>query len=169
MHCLIWKKQCEAFSLCFLLKYNHGQITLAWTSSLLQGLEFGLWKTKIKVNENMWVTLYANMFLWGTDGPDQSGFQLGLSAFILTFQPKLQINKRGIQIMCFLFLHENICCGYSLEVPKYPPNEYTPYVFKEKYQYFWFDFLRLFYPFFSLLLTINPEWPKRTALNYISL
>ena len=27
-------------------------------------------------------------------------------------------DKRGIHIIFFLFLHENICCGYSLEVPQ---------------------------------------------------
>ena len=27
-------------------------------------------------------------------------------------------DKRGIHIIFFLFLHENICCGYSLEVPR---------------------------------------------------
>ena len=26
-------------------------------------------------------------------------------------------DKRGILIILFLFLHENICCGNSLEVP----------------------------------------------------
>ena len=26
-------------------------------------------------------------------------------------------DKRGIHIIVFLFLDENICCGYSLEVP----------------------------------------------------
>ena len=32
------------------------------------------------------------------------------------YQRKLKI-RGGIQIIFFLFLHENICCGYSLEVP----------------------------------------------------
>ena len=40
----------------------------------------------------------------------------------------------------FLFLHENICCGYSLAVPQQSTsNEYVTYVFiekKEKKQYF---------------------------------
>ena len=27
-------------------------------------------------------------------------------------------DKRGIHIIFFLFLHENICCGYSLEAPR---------------------------------------------------
>ena len=30
--------------------------------------------------------------------------------------PQLQI-RGGIHIIFFLFLDENICCGYSLEVP----------------------------------------------------
>ena len=28
------------------------------------------------------------------------------------------LNKRGIHIIVFLFPYENICCGYSLEVPR---------------------------------------------------
>ena len=27
-------------------------------------------------------------------------------------------DKRGIHIIFFLFLHETICCGYSLEAPR---------------------------------------------------
>ena len=34
-------------------------------------------------------------------------------------------DKRGIHILFFLFFHENICCGYSLEVPRCgASNEY---------------------------------------------
>ena len=29
----------------------------------------------------------------------------------------LQVNKKGIQIIFILFLHENICCGHSFEAP----------------------------------------------------
>ena len=29
----------------------------------------------------------------------------------------IALAKSGIQIIFFLFLHENICCGFSLEVP----------------------------------------------------
>ena len=32
---------------------------------------------------------------------------------IITIAP----DWRGIHIILFLFLHENLCCGYSLEVP----------------------------------------------------
>ena len=39
-------------------------------------------------------------------------FTLNLGTYSL-----LQINKRGIQIIFFLYLQENICCGYSLEAP----------------------------------------------------
>ena len=42
----------------------------------------------------------------------------------------LQINKRGIQIIFILFLHENICCGYSLEVPPWgASSEYPQHMF----------------------------------------
>ena len=27
-------------------------------------------------------------------------------------------DKRGIHIIFFLFLHKNICCGYTLEAPR---------------------------------------------------
>ena len=34
-------------------------------------------------------------------------------------------DKRGIHIILFLFLHKNISCGYSLEVPQWgTSNEY---------------------------------------------
>ena len=33
----------------------------------------------------------------------------------------------------FLFLHENVCCGYSLEAPRRgASNEYPQHVFLEK-------------------------------------
>ena len=36
-------------------------------------------------------------------------------------------------VISFLFLHENICCGYSLEVPQRgTSNEYPQHVFVEK-------------------------------------
>ena len=36
-------------------------------------------------------------------------------------------------LIFFLFLHENICCGYSLEVPQRGTyNEYQQHVFVEK-------------------------------------
>ena len=33
-------------------------------------------------------------------------------------RPDIVPSKRGIHIMLFLFLHKNISCGYSLEVPQ---------------------------------------------------
>ena len=39
----------------------------------------------------------------------------------------------GIKIIFFLFLYENIYCGYSLEAPcQGASNEYTQHVFMEK-------------------------------------
>ena len=39
-------------------------------------------------------------------------------------------DKRGIQIIFFLFLDENICCGYSLEAPHQgASNEYPQHMF----------------------------------------
>ena len=29
----------------------------------------------------------------------------------------LSLDKRGYQVIFFLFLHENVCCGYPLEAP----------------------------------------------------
>ena len=56
------------------------------------------------------------------------------------------LDKSGYQINLFsLFLHENLWCGYSLELPcPGAPNEYHNiiYVFVEKYekyQYFWIE------------------------------
>ena len=46
--------------------------------------------------------------------------------------------------MFFLILHENICCGYSLEAsPRGISNEYPQHMIswrnKKKNQYFWVD------------------------------
>ena len=46
----------------------------------------------------------------------------------------------GYQVTLFLFLQENICCGYSLEAPRWgASNEYQQHIFswrnKKKYQY----------------------------------
>ena len=38
-------------------------------------------------------------------------------------------NERGINVIFFLFVHENICCGYSLEVPyQGASNEYLQHM-----------------------------------------
>ena len=80
-------------------------------------------------------------------------FTLNLPLFLCTYS-LLQINKRGTQIIIFLFLRENLCCGYSLEAPPWIP---TTYVFiekkkkkkkKKKISLGWLK-LRLFYQFFS--------------------
>ena len=42
---------------------------------------------------------------------------------------QLQI-RGGIHIIFFLFLHKNICCGYSLEAPRRgASNEYPQHMF----------------------------------------
>ena len=42
-------------------------------------------------------------------------------------------DKRGIHIIVILFLHENICCGYSLEVPRRgASHEYQQHMFHEE-------------------------------------
>ena len=74
----------------------------------------------------------------------------------------------------FLFLHENVCCGYSLEAPtRGASNEYPQHFFpwrnKKNISIFGLTFLRLFNQFCSHLLTTNLEWPKQTALDFISL
>ena len=44
----------------------------------------------------------------------------------------LQI-REGIHIIFFLFLDENICCGYLLEVPcQGASNEYSQYMFSSR-------------------------------------
>ena len=38
--------------------------------------------------------------------------------------------RRSIRYIFFLFLHKNICCGYSLEAPQWgASNEYTQHMF----------------------------------------
>ena len=40
------------------------------------------------------------------------------------------LDKGGYPVNIFLFLHENICCGYSLEVPRRgTSNEYPQHMF----------------------------------------
>ena len=55
----------------------------------------------------------------------------------------IALDKRGIHVIFFFFLHENICFGYSLEVSQGgTSNEYHNIVFVEKldkYQYFSFE------------------------------
>ena len=42
-------------------------------------------------------------------------FILNLNSSLPGTNSKLRIDKRYMQITFFLFLYENICCGYSLE------------------------------------------------------
>ena len=56
---------------------------------------------------------------------------------------QLQI-REGIHIIFFLFLDENICCGYSLEVPQRgTSNEYPQHMFssrnKKDISIFWME------------------------------
>ena len=51
-------------------------------------------------------------------------------------------DKRGSHIIFFLFLNENICCGYSLEAPRRgASNEYPQHMFllrnKKDISIFW--------------------------------
>ena len=51
---------------------------------------------------------------------------------IHVYDTQLQI-REGIHIIFFLFLDENICCGYSLEVPRRgASNEYPQYMFSSR-------------------------------------
>ena len=51
------------------------------------------------------------------------------SALIL-YLWSIATDRRGIHIIFFLFLEENICCGYSLEAPwQGTSNEYPQYMF----------------------------------------
>ena len=44
----------------------------------------------------------------------------------------IALDKMGYQLIFFLFLHENICCGYSLEVPQRgTSNEYLQHIIME--------------------------------------
>ena len=44
-----------------------------------------------------------------------SGYVMNTNLFTVR---GIATDKRGIHIIFFLFLHENVCCGYSLEVPQ---------------------------------------------------
>ena len=81
-----------------------------------------------------------------TSASDQDSHCLPLIQHILNKSTgsKLDIglDKSGYQVIFFLFLHKNVCCGYSLEAPHQgTSNEYPQHMFswrnKKKYQYFW--------------------------------
>ena len=75
-------------------------------------------KTAVKKTVSQWCNNYLTSQWWKhLYWPSHSSRQ---SAF---FQPK-QV------LIFFLFLHENICCGYSLEVPQWgTSNEYPQHIF----------------------------------------
>ena len=51
-------------------------------------------------------------------------------AFISPRKHLIGLDKSGYQINIFLFLHENTCCGYSLEAPQQgASNEYPQHMF----------------------------------------
>ena len=55
-----------------------------------------------------------------------------ISGIHLLPKTKLQI-RGGIHIIFFLFLDENICCGYSLEAPRRgASNEYPQHMFSSR-------------------------------------
>ena len=54
------------------------------------------------------------------------------------------LDKGGIRLIVFLFLNENICCGYSLEAPRRgASNEYPQHMFvlgnKKNTDTFWME------------------------------
>ena len=62
----------------------------------------------------------------------------------VAFLNKKILIRVGIRSVFFLFLHENICCGYSLEVPwRGASNEYPQHMFlwtnKKNIKYFWIE------------------------------
>ena len=71
------------------------------------------------------------------------------------------VDKSGYQVNIFLFQHENICCGYSLEVPcqgtsnKYPQHIFCWEIRKILYQYFWIGKSILSRAMPSLLLPLS--------------
>ena len=51
----------------------------------------------------------------------------------ITLTPHIATDKRGIHMIFLLFLEENICCGYSLEVSlRGTSNEHLQHVYVEK-------------------------------------
>ena len=69
------------------------------------------------------------------------------------------VQKRGIQIIFFLFLHEKICCVYSLEAPprgasnKYQQQKFSWRNKKKIYQNFSVETSNLFKVILSNLIT----------------
>ena len=77
---------------------------------------------------------------------------------------------RGIHIIFFLFLHENICCGYSLEAPyQGASNEYLQHMFswRDKKHISAFRLNKLSYCrlFFSTFFTFNDNKSKMAQID----
>ena len=72
-------------------------------------------------------------------GLDKSGYQVN----IFLISQRKHILWVLIRSASFLFLHKNICCGYSLEAPRWgASNEYHnmfSWWNKKKYQHFWIE------------------------------
>ena len=64
-----------------------------------------------------------------------------MSMRMLVNTTDIGLDKSEYQVIFVLFLHENICCGYSLEAPRRgASNEYHNICFRgENYQYFWIE------------------------------
>ena len=87
-----------------------------------------------------WLNLldYKNGILWHMQYTNyeyikcvtQLGFDHSLALFIVIVELHIATDKRGIHIIFFLFLDENICCEYSLEVcHRGASNEYPQSMF----------------------------------------
>ena len=79
------------------------------------------------------------LFLFSVDSIPKGFLDHYFIAQILICVPTAP-DKRVSTLYFFLFLHKNICCGYSLEMPQWGiSNEYPQQTFlwrKEKYQHF---------------------------------
>ena len=66
---------------------------------------------------------------------DMCGYQrlIPACASMQSDQSLIALHKRGILLIFFLFLHENLCCGYLLEAPhRGASNEYPQHSFSWK-------------------------------------
>ena len=102
------------------------------------------------MEEQFFLKIIHNMFLWGRQKCIWTPISSGVMGFCrlvwghcwwYKYKHKIQI-RGGIHIIFFLFLHENIYFGYSLEAPRRGgSNEYPQHMFlwrnKKDISMFW--------------------------------
>ena len=75
---------------------------------------------------------FQNAVKWKKDLDAKCSLQDGspVPCLLLANKVSIVLDERGIQITFFLFLHENFCCGYSLDEPHQGMVLYMKYIMR---------------------------------------